>query len=94
MIRGEKEWNEKQQRDSFLEFHQRIVDGYLALDIGERNVLFKVKELWFYQIHLFEHGEKYGKKIKKAQNLTAYLDSVRELAGSCRIHPPGRLGAK
>ncbi len=94
VIRGEEEWNEKQQRDSFLEFHQRIVDGYLALDIGERNVLFKVKELWFYQIHLFEHGEKYGKKIKKAQSLAAYLDSVRELAGSCRIHPPGRAEAK
>ncbi len=55
-------------------------------------MLFKVKELWFYQIHLFEHGEKYGKKIKKAQNLAAYLDSVRELVGSCRIHRRGDWG--
>ena len=44
---------------------------------------FKVKELWFYQIHLFEHGEKYGKKIKKAQNLAAYLDSCLLYTSRC-----------
>ena len=89
-LRGESDsWDEKAQRKKFLEFHQRVVDGYRALDIGDRNVLYKVKELWFYQLHLFEHAEKYGKKIKKAQDLETYLACVRELTECCRIAPPG-----
>lgn len=85
--------NENVQLEKFQEFHQRLVEGYQALDIGDRNVLFKMKELWFYQIHLFEHAEKYGKKIKKAQNLETYREAVRELLGNCRIAPPGSTGA-
>lgn len=93
VLRGEADGREESvRREKFREFHQRVVDGYRALDIGERNVLFKVKELWFYQIHLFEHAEKYGKKIKKAQNLEAYQECVRELLSCCRIAPPGSLG--
>ena len=92
VLRGEADCrDEKVQRRKFLEFHRRVVDGYRALDIGDRNVLFKVKELWFYQIHLFEHAEKYGKKIKKAQNLETYMECVRELTDCCRIAPPGSL---
>ena len=84
--------DEKAQKSKFREFQQRLVDGYRALDIGDRNVLYKVKELWFYQSHLFEHGEKYSKKIRKVQNLETYLESVRELTDCCRIAPPGSLG--
>ncbi len=90
VLRGEADCrDEKAQKKKFVEFHRRVVDGYRALDIGDRNVLFKVKELWFYQIHLFEHAEKYGKKIKKAQNLETYMECVRELTDCCRIAPPG-----
>lgn len=89
---GDLRWDEKTRREKFREFQQRLVDGYRALDIGDRNVLYKVKELWFYQSHLFEHAEKYSKKIKKAQNLETYLECVRELTDCCRIAPPGSLG--
>ena len=89
---GDSRWDEKTRREKFREFQQRLVDGYRALDIGDRNVLYKVKELWFYQSHLFEHAEKYSKKIKKAQNLETYLECVRELTDCCRIAPPGSLG--
>ena len=89
---GDLRWDEKTRREKFREFQQRLVDGYRALDIGDRNVLYKVKELWFYQSHLFEHAEKYSKKIKKSQNLETYLECVRELTDCCRIAPPGSLG--
>ena len=53
--------------------------------MGDRNVLFKMKELWFYQIRQFEDAEKYGKKIKKAQRLSEYEEAVEELLGICRM---------
>ena len=39
---------------------------------GERNVLFKMKELWSYMLPAFEDGEKPGKKLKKAVRLSEY----------------------
>ena len=49
------------------------------LDIIERNVLFKMKELWFYLAWSFENSEKYEKKIRKAQHLRDYRLVVRQL---------------
>ena len=46
---------------------------------GERNVLFKMKELWFYLAWSFENSEKYEKKIRKAQHLSDYRLVVRQL---------------
>ena len=30
--------------------------------------MLRMKELWFYHIHLFRDGEKYGKHLKKARD--------------------------
>ena len=46
---------------------------------GERNVLFKMKESWFYMIYMFSNHEKYAKKIKKAQRLSDYELAVESL---------------
>lgn len=43
---------------------------------GDRNVLFRMKELWFYMIHLFGEHEKYAKQIKKAQTVAEYRHIV------------------
>ena len=47
--------------------------------MGDRNVLFKMKELWFYQIRQFADAEKLGKKIKKAQTLAEYEETAEQL---------------
>lgn len=54
------------------EFHDTILSEYEQILSGDRNVLFKMKELWFYMIHLFSECEKYEKKIKKTQSLEEY----------------------
>ena len=51
-------------------FHDQIFYGYQEIMSGDRNTLFKMKELWFYMAGLFDDGgegkkEKYIKKIKK-----------------------------
>lgn len=51
--------------------------GYEAIMSGERNVLFKMKEIWSYLHVSFPDGEKRVKKIKKAKNLGEYLAAER-----------------
>ena len=63
----------------FQKFHERLVEGYLGRGLSETSVLFKMKELWFYQIHLFQGAEKYEKKIKKTQKLIEYRRIVEEV---------------
>ncbi|MEI3340302.1 MAG: hypothetical protein V8R80_10475 [Eubacterium sp.] len=61
------------------EFHGRLLADYTEEMSGEKNVLFKMKELWFYMIHVFTNHEKYEKKIRKVQRLCDY----KEIVGVC-----------
>lgn len=61
------------------EFHDAVYHGYRKTIPGDRNVLFKMKELWFYMLHLFPGSEKYGKKIRKAERAADYESAVAAL---------------
>ena len=60
-------------------FHDRIYEGYQSLGMGDRNVLFKMKELWCYLGDSFPGHEKPLKKIRKAQCADRYEEAVAEL---------------
>lgn len=60
-------------------FHDQIYRDYQAVLFGDRNVLFKMKELWFYLSHIFREPKKYIKKIKKAEKLRDYEIAVEAL---------------
>lgn len=47
-------------------FHQQILEGYCQTMSGDKNVLFKMKELWAHLIHFDPEWEPYIKKIRKA----------------------------
>lgn len=57
-------------------FHNKLVAGYQEEMSGEKNVLFKMKELWFYLGTQFTGIEKPLKKIKKANSLIEYQAAV------------------
>lgn len=64
-------------KDRFLKFHCELLDGYRhALD-GDKNVLFKMKELWFYVGQSFPESKKQLKLIKKSQSIAEYENYVR-----------------
>lgn len=65
--------------DKFKEFHSDILEGYKEIMSGERNTLFKMKELWHYMGTNFTNPDKYMKKIKKANRLTDYETAVNSL---------------
>lgn len=76
---GEIRDGEKLDKDKFRAFHDQLFKEYCDLKIGDRNVLFKMKELWHYFICLFEDTKKLEKQIKKAQNVEAYKSAVNML---------------
>lgn len=66
-------------KHTLKEFHDTIYEGYVEIMSGERDVLFKMKEIWHYMIHVFTNHEKYAKKIKKAQKGLEYQGIVTSL---------------
>ena len=63
-------------RDRFLAFHEQILRDYTAIMSGDKNTLFKMKELWFYMIQMFPEKDREYKKLKKAQTIREYEDAV------------------
>lgn len=68
-------------------FHDTLYDQNKELLSGERAVLFKMKELWFYWIHLLEDAKKYEKKIKKSEKLAVYEEWVERLFEEAELNP-------
>lgn len=66
----------KVELKTFLHHVQKEYENVMS---GEVNVLYKMKEIWLYMIHMFEDSEKYGKKIKKSNHLSEYEQVVNEL---------------
>ena len=52
---------------------------------GEKNVLYKMKELWSYMILSFSHYEPFAKKIRKAETLQKYEVAVNALFREQRL---------
>ena len=64
---------EKEKTSEILKcFHNQLLNDYIEAFSGDRPVLFKMKELWFYMGVLYEDSEKLLKKIKKSQTISEY----------------------
>ena len=58
-------------------WHDEILSGYLSIFSGEKDAMFRMKEIWAYMHGLFSDSEKLWKKIKKCQTLNDYKSIVR-----------------
>lgn len=70
---------EAEEKARLLAFHDELVEGYRVIMSGDRNVLFKMKELWSYMTPMFSDSAKAGKQIKKAGSMADYQSAVREM---------------
>lgn len=66
-------------KEIFRRFHDKIYEDYRELLKDERNVLFRMKELWSYFAGNFTNSAKYAKKIKKAQHFSSYEAAVSSI---------------
>ena len=72
----------KSTKEQFRTFHEKLLSGYLSRNLGDTNVLFKMKELWFYQIHLFADVKSYEERLSE------YMKIVEALLGEREFCPP------
>lgn len=68
-------------RERLRQFHDRLLEDYKEIMSGDTPLLFKMKEMWTYMIHMFEDTDKMRKKIRKVQKLKDYAIVVEELFG-------------
>lgn len=66
-------------KKEFKAFHDSICLAYQKELSGDKNVLFKMKELWAYMSQMFTNYEKYAKKIRKSEKLSIYEEVVESL---------------
>lgn len=68
---GEKK-DPQQYKEKLKEFHEELLNGYVDYMSGDKNTLYKMKELWAYLGTSFTNPEKYLKKIRKTQRVSEY----------------------
>lgn len=74
-------------KETLKKFHGRMYEGYRDIMSGDRNVLFKMKEIWASMIQIFSDNGKYLKRIKKAQRLQEYEEAVEAVFGDLQVTP-------
>ncbi len=70
---------EKGERRRRYELYLQLQDDYLRVLSGEKDVLFKMKELWMYMCQDFKDPMDYWRKMKKAQSLSEFQTYVTAL---------------
>lgn len=85
----------RMEKEKLKAFHDRVYQDYREVMSGDKDVLFKMKELWNYMQFLFTDREKYIKKIRKANKAAEYEGAVAALFDCCEIIPgAGFVGEK
>ncbi len=72
----------EKEAKTLLAFLEQIREDYLAIGMGEKNTLFKLKELWCYMGKNCPQGENILVAIRKSQSIQEYLVFEREIMSS------------
>lgn len=72
-------------KEEVRRYHDELYARYQEVMFGDRNLLFKMKEYWEFQICSFEDTIKAAKKIRKAQRAYQYEEVVSELFEKCEL---------
>ena len=60
-------------------FHDELLEAYQEQRLGEKQLLFKMKEQWYYMASIFPGAERQIKKIRKVNRVSEYENHVRAL---------------
>jgi tRNA-dihydrouridine synthase len=71
--------NSKLDKKVLKAFHDEILNEYLELTNSEKNVVFRMKELWGYMLYMFSNNKDYALEIKLSQKLSDYNKAVSSL---------------
>lgn len=66
-------------KQTLLDFHNEILEGYCRIMSGDQPVLYKMKDLWTHLSCSFTSPDKYLKQIRKTRHLSEYRLEVARL---------------
>ena len=64
---------------ALAQFHDELLECYTEAFSSSRNAMFRMKENWRHWLCKFEDGEKLGKRLRKATDLTEYKAIAGEI---------------
>lgn len=67
---------EKHTAENLRAFHDALYRGYREMFGNDRNAMMRMKEVWFYHIHLFDDHEKLAKRIRRATDVEEFLSAT------------------
>ncbi len=81
-LQGGKDMTEQE----FSDMHEWILNAYAEEMSGDRNLLFKMKELWNYWICMFDEPKQHMRKIRKANTKSEYGIVISNMLRSGAFH--------
>lgn len=66
-------------REELKDFHDRLLKAYVEEFHGDRNLLYRMKELWTYFRYSFEEPERCRRLIRKVSSVKEYEAAVQEI---------------
>lgn len=72
-------------KEELRNMHNQLYNGYQEYLYGDTNLLYRMKEYWYYMIHSFYENKKLNKKLRKATNLSVYNEIVDEIFATLEI---------
>ncbi len=76
---------EKLTKEELRKMHDRLYMEYQGYLSGDTNLLYRMKEYWYYMIHSFYNNKKLNKKLRKATKLSVYHEVVDEIFDTLEI---------
>ena len=73
------------RREELREFHDTLLDAYLAYGLDARAATSRMKELWFYMDGLFLHSEREMKALNKSRSLDDYRAAAGAIFTACEF---------
>ncbi len=78
-LRGEELPDASERRKNIRAFHEQLMTEYGEVLSGSRDLLYKMKELWFYLLDSFMDSEKARKQIRKCEKLSEFCSIINGL---------------
>ena len=80
-------------RETLQRYTEELFDRYSSAFGSPTSALGRMKEIWFYQICLFDGAEKYEKRLKKTVSPQEYRDLTARIFGELPLRTGGALPA-
>ena len=74
-------------REELRAFHDQVYEGYAEAFGSRRNAMLRMKEVWFYLIHLFGDSQRHAKAIRKARDTGEYESAVAAVFRELELLP-------